>query len=128
MRLLLDTHIFLALIARSVANLPTAVGAALSDPDAEHFLSAASLWEIAIKSRLGKLRLRTRLEALPELLDILGIKVVAIDARHALASVEPEPTTRDPFNRMLLAQCQIEGLRLVTMDRALVSHPLAARG
>jgi PIN domain nuclease of toxin-antitoxin system len=128
MRLLLDTHIFLALIARSVANLPTAVGAPLSDPDAEHFLSAASLWEIAIKSRLGKLRLRTRLEALPELLDILGIKIVAIDARHALASVEPEPTTRDPFDRMLLAQCQAEGLRLVTMDRALVSHPLAARG
>jgi PIN domain nuclease of toxin-antitoxin system len=128
MRLLLDTHIFLALIARSVANLPTAVGAALSDPDAEHFLSAASLWEIAIKSRLGKLRLRTRLEALPELLDILGIKVVAIDARHALASVESEPTTRDPFDRMLLAQCQVEGLRLVTMDRALASHPLAARG
>jgi len=124
MRLLLDTHIFLALIARSVANLPTAVGAALSDPDAEHFLSAASLWEIAIKSRLGKLRLRTRLEALPELLDILGVKIVAIDARHALASVEPEPTTRDPFDRMLLAQCQAEGLRLVTMDRALV----AARG
>jgi PIN domain nuclease of toxin-antitoxin system len=128
MRLLLDTHIFLALIARSVANLPTAVGAVLSDPDAEHFLSAASLWEIAIKSRLGKLRLRTRLEALPELLDILGVKIVAIDARHALASVEPEPTTRDPFDRMLLAQCQAEGLRLVTMDRALVSHPLAARG
>jgi PIN domain nuclease of toxin-antitoxin system len=128
MRLLLDTHIFLALIARSAANLPTAVGAVLSDPDAEHFLSAASLWEIAIKSRLGKLRLRTRLEALPELLDILGVKIVAIDARHALASVEPEPTTRDPFDRMLLAQCQAEGLRLVTMDRALVSHPLAARG
>ena len=128
MRLLLDTHIFLALIARRVANLPTAVGAALSDPDAEHFLSAASLWEIAIKSRLGKLSLRTRLEALPELLDILGVKIVAIDARHALASVEPEPTTRDPFDRMLLAQCQAEGLRLVTMDRALVSHPLAARG
>jgi PIN domain nuclease of toxin-antitoxin system len=125
---LLDTHIFLALIARSAANLPTAVGAVLSDPDAEHFLSAASLWEIAIKSRLGKLRLRTRLEALPELLDILGVKIVAIDARHALASVEPEPTTRDPFDRMLLAQCQAEGLRLVTMDRALVSHPLAARG
>jgi len=127
MRLLLDTHIFLALIARGAANLPSALGAALSDPDAEHFLSAASLWEIAIKSRLGKLRLSARLEALPELLDILGVKVVAIDARHALASVEPEPPTRDPFDRMLLAQCQVEGLRLITMDSALVSHPLAAR-
>lgn len=127
MRLLLDTHIFLALLVRTVANLPTGFGAALSDPEAEHFLSAASLWEIAIKCRLGKLRLGARLEALPELLDILGVKVVAIDARHALASVEPEPTTRDPFDRMLLAQCQVEGRRLITMDRALASHPLAAR-
>jgi PIN domain nuclease of toxin-antitoxin system len=47
---------------------------------------------------------------------------------HALASVEPEPATRDPFDRMLVAQCQIEGLRLLTIDRALVSHPLAAKG
>ncbi|MGH6796992.1 MAG: type II toxin-antitoxin system VapC family toxin [Roseiarcus sp.] len=127
MRLLLDTHIFLALIERNVANLPGAVAAALSDPDGQHFLSAASLWEIAIKSRLGKLRLRTRLDALPELLDMLGVKIVAIDARHALASVEPEPATRDPFDRMLLAQCQVEGLRLVTIDGSLASHPLAAR-
>ncbi len=127
MRLLLDTHIFLALIAGGAANPPALLGAALSDPDAEHFLSAASLWEIAIKLRLGKLRLSARLEALPELLDMLNVKVVAVDARHALASVEPEPMTRDPFDRMLLAQCQVEGLRLITTDRALVSHPLAAR-
>jgi PIN domain nuclease of toxin-antitoxin system len=127
MRLLLDTHIFLALVERSVANLPAVVAAALSDPDGEHFLSAASLWEIAIKSRLGKLKLGTRLEALPELLDTLGVEIVAINEHHALAAVEPEPLTRDPFDRMLLAQCQVEGLRLVTMDRALVSHPLTAR-
>jgi len=128
MRLLLDTHIFLALIERSAANLPSAVAGALSDPDGEHFLSAASLWEIAIKSRLGKLGLRTPLGALPELLDLLGVQIISIDARHALASVAPEPTTRDPFDRMLLAQCQVEGMRLVTIDRALASHPLAARG
>ena len=128
MRLLLDTHILLTLIERSKANLPAAVAGLLRDPRGEHFLSAASLWEIAIKSRLGKLRLKTSLCALPELLDTLGIKIVAIDERHALASVEPEPATRDPFDRMLLAQCQVEDLRLVTIDRALVSHPLAARG
>jgi len=99
----------------------------LRDPDNEHHLSVASLWEIAIKSRLGKLRLRPSLNALPELLDSLGIAIVSINGHHALAAVEPEPKTRDPFDRMLLAQCQIEGLRLVTMDRALVSHPAAAK-
>ena len=65
---------------------------------------------------------------MPELLDGLGIKIVGIDERHALASVEPEPKTRDPFDRMLLAQCQIEGLKLLTIDGALAAHPLAATG
>ena len=128
MRLLLDTHILLDFLARGAVGLPTGVAALLSDRDNEQHLSAASLWEIAIKHRLGKLRLTPDLDALPELLDGLGIRIVAINERHALASVEPEPLTRDPFDRMLLAQCQVEGLRLVTVDRALVSHPLAARG
>ena len=128
MRLLLDSHILLVFVERGAAGLPAAVAALLSNRDSEYHLSAASLWEIAIKSRLGKLRLTPSLGALPELLDRLGIRIVAINERHALASVEPEPMTRDPFDRMLLAQCQVEGLRLVTVDRALVSHPLAARG
>jgi PIN domain nuclease of toxin-antitoxin system len=128
MKLLLDTHILLALIGSGAASLPTAVAALLRDGGNEPHLSAASLWEIAIRCRLGKLKLTHELGALPELLDALGVKIVAIDERHALASVEPEPITRDPFDRMLLAQCQVEGLRLVTVDRAIVSHPLAARG
>ena len=128
MRLLLDTHVLLALIGPEAASLPAAVARLLRDGGGEHHLSAASLWEIAIKCRLGKLKLTHELGTLPELLDGLGIKIVAIDERHALASVEPEPATRDPFDRMLLAQCQVEGLRLVTIDRSLVSHPLAARG
>ena len=128
MKLLLDTHVLLALIGPGAANLPATAAALLRDGGNEHHLSAASLWEIAIKCRLGKLTLTHELGALPELLDGLGVRIVAIDERHALAPVEPEPMTRDPFDRMLLAQCQVEGLRLLTVDRALVSHPLAARG
>ena len=127
MRLLPDTHVLLAVIERGMVGLPAGVQALLSDPDNEHHLSAASLWEIAIKSRLGKLRLRPSLAALPELLDGLGVTIVPINEYHALAVVEPEPEMRDSFDRMLLAQYQIEGLRLVTTDRALVSHPTAAR-
>jgi PIN domain nuclease of toxin-antitoxin system len=128
MKLLLDTHVFLALIGPGAATLPAAVAALLRDRGNEHHFSAASLWEIAIKCRLGKLKLMHELPALPELLDSLGVKIIAIDERHALTSVEPEPMTRDPFDRMLLAQCQVEGLRLLTIDRALVAHPLATRG
>jgi PIN domain nuclease of toxin-antitoxin system len=126
MKLLLDTQIFLLLIDRRTADLPSGIAALLSDTKHEHFLSAASLWEIGIKWRLGKLGLKPSLSALPELIQGLGIKVMAIDEHHALAAVEAEPPTRDPFDRMLLAQCRIEGLRLVTIDRALRSHPLAA--
>jgi PIN domain nuclease of toxin-antitoxin system len=123
---LLDTHVLLALIERCGARLPDAVFELATQRDGEHHLSAASLWEIAIKWRLGKLRLTPPLSALPALIGDMGIKIIAINERHTLASVEPEPATRDPFDRMLLAQCRIEGLRLVTVDRALVSHPLAA--
>ena len=127
MRLLLDTHVLLALIERSLDSLPAGVEAVLKDPSNEHHLSVASLWETAIKWRLGKLRLTPSLSSLPELLDGLGIKIVAINEHHALAAVAPEPMTRDPFDRMLLAQCQIENLKLVTLDRALLNHPLALK-
>jgi PIN domain nuclease of toxin-antitoxin system len=126
MRLLLDTHIFLALIGSGSIDLPVTVAAVLKDGDTEPHLSAVSLWEIAIKYRLGKLRLAVELDALPELLKRFAVRIVPINEQHALAAVKPEPATRDPFDRMLLAQCQIEGLKLVTIDRALVMHPLAA--
>jgi PIN domain nuclease of toxin-antitoxin system len=46
---------------------------------------------------------------------------------HVITLVLPEPPTRDPFDRLLLAQAQVEGLQLVTIDRALIDHPLAYR-
>jgi len=125
MRLLLDTHVLLALVDGRKAGLPAGVDTLLKDPDNEHHLSAASLWEIAIKCRLGKLRLTPKLGTLPELLRDLGIAIVPINEHHALAAVEPEPATRDPFDRMLLAQCGIENLKLVTLDRGLRGHRLA---
>ena len=127
MRLLLDTHVLLALIEGRKASLPAGVDALLKDPDNEHHLSAASLWEIAIKWRLGKLRLSPKLSALPELHHDLGIQIVPINEHHALAVVDPEPVTRDPFDRMLLAQCQIVNLRLVSLDRSLLKNHLAVK-
>ena len=60
MKLLLDTHILLALIGRGASSLPESIALLLRDGGSEHHLSAASLWEIAIKSRLGKLKLEHR--------------------------------------------------------------------
>jgi len=128
MRLLLDTHIFIGLIGERSRTLTGGIRRLVEDPAAELNVSVASLWEIAIKSRLGKLVIAVGLDALPELIDSMAMRLIPIIASHVLADVEPEPPTRDPFDRLLLAQCRCEGLRLITLDRALISHPLAASG
>lgn len=126
-RLLLDSHIIVAISLKRLGSVYPRAAAALSDPGVKAYVSAAGLWEIAIKVRLGKLVLGGRLSDLPNLLTSLSLEVVQVNASQALADVTPEPPTRDPFDRMPLAQCQIDGLRLVTVDRALVDNPLAWR-
>lgn len=127
MRLLLDTHIVLSIVNERTADLPAALRGVLADPESEFYVSVASLWEIAIKWRLGKLHLSGDLELLPDIATSGGLDILPINEHHVLATVQPEPATRDPFDRLLLAQCSVEELRLVTVDRALVSHALAVR-
>ena len=127
MRVLLDTHILLAIIEQQLDRFTPGIRSLLADSTGEFHVSVASLWEIAIKWRLGKLRLTPALKTLPGLLTSIGIELIAINEHHTLIAVEPEPLTRDPFDRLLLAQCQVEGLRLITIDRALIDHPMAFR-
>lgn len=126
MRLLLDTHVLLALVEPRLGVLSPKARRALEQLDGEFHVSVASLWEIAIKGRIGKLALKVDPASLPELIREMGIEVIAISERHVLVTVAPESATRDPFDRLLLAQCSVEGLRLVTADRALAGHPLSA--
>lgn len=127
MRLLLDTHVLLALLDGRVSALGRDIERVVGSGEHAFFVSVASLWEIAIKWRLGKLPLNVPPEQLPELLNEMGLSTLAITAAHVLATVEPEPVTRDPFDRLLLGVCRIEDLRLVTVDRALVDHRLALK-
>lgn len=127
MRLLLDSHILLAITLKRLPEVSAAADRLLQRPGIEAWASVASLWEIAIKTRLGKLDPGLPLEALPSYLDAAGFKLLPITADHTLATVDPLPPTRDPFDRLLLAQCTVEGLWLVTLDEALRKHPLAAR-
>ena len=127
MRVLLDTHIVLSIVNERTADLPAALRQLLADRDSAFYVSVASLWEIAIKWRLGKLRISGNLELLPAIVTSVGLELIPINEHHVLAVVQPEPPTRDPFDRLLLAQCSVEDLRLVTVDRALISHELAVR-
>ena len=127
MRLLLDTHILLAVLENRTEAFALGLQRLLTEPAGEFYVSVASLWEIAIKWRLGKLHLTPPLHTLPELIGALGMELFPINEHHVLVAVQPEPLTRDPFDRLLLAQCQVEGLRLVTIDRALVSHAMAVK-
>jgi len=126
-RLLLDTNVLIALVDERLHTLDDAMRDAVTDSEAVVHASVASLWEIAIKVRLGKLALGLPPKLLPDLIERIGLALIAINHHHVLTVAEPEPATRDPFDRLLLAQCLIENLRLVTIDRVLVTHPLAWR-
>jgi len=125
MRLLLDTNILIALSPRSGRTLNARFTAAIHGPESVSFASVASLWEVAIKTRLRKLDTGLSPVDFAGFLEAIGVILLPINRDHVLAELDPEPATRDPFDRLLLAQCQIENLLLVTRDRTLSAHPLA---
>ncbi|MGO7632472.1 type II toxin-antitoxin system VapC family toxin [Rhizobium leguminosarum] len=129
MRVLLDTHIVIAIVQRKLTDRFPDVQRVLLDAATEGFVSVASLWEIAIKTRLGKLQPGLTLDVIPAYLQGTGLTILPIDIAHVAvaAAADPEPATRDPFDRLLLAQCKVQGLQLATVDRLLVGHPLALR-
>lgn len=125
MRLLLDSNIILPMVRGERDRLGGQINLLFEVRSNDMFASVASLWEIAIKVRLGKLPLTSPLDQLPRTLAAYGCLILPVEERHALAELIDLPDTRDPFDRMLLAQCQVEGLRLVTTDGVLLDHPLA---
>lgn len=127
MGLLLDTHFVIAFLRKTFATDFPQMHRVLSARTDVVYVSVASLWEIAIKHRLGKLDIDMPLERMPDSLKASGLTILPIAIEHVLTAAEPEPPTRDPFDRLLLAQAQVENLQLVTRDRALVGHPLAFR-
>ena len=125
MRLLLDTHVAISVLENRTNTLVPFMQQALAATGNELHVSVATLWEIAIKWRLGKLTILFALDDLPALVEAMGMRLLTIEAGHVLAGVDPEPATRDPFDRLLIAQCQVEGMKLLTVDRVLLTHPLA---
>jgi PIN domain nuclease of toxin-antitoxin system len=113
-RLLLDTHVFLWWRSDS-RKLKATARQAIARADLV-FVSAASAWEAAIKIALGRLRIPDSIEAG---VVASGFEKLPIGFPHAEAAARLPAHHADPFDRMLVAQAQIEGLTLVTHDRRL---------
>ncbi len=111
MSLLLDPHVVLWWLTDD-RELPDEIKDRLDgDPDVR--VSAATVWEIAIKQGLGKI---TGPPDLPERVRDSGFRELPIGVDHAMAAGRLPPIHRDPFDRMLVAQARCEGLTLVTRD------------
>ncbi len=122
MRLLLDTHVLLWSLADS-PKLSRQGRKLLQDADNEFWVSGASVWEIAIKVQLGKYRLGFPFGELEEAVLEAGFLPLDVTMRHALAIERVRMPHADPFDRLLLAQCEVETLRLLSADRALADVP-----
>lgn len=118
MRLLLDTHIFLWAVAGS-AHLRPPTRHLLESAD-EVYVSAASIWEVAIKARLGKIDADPR--ELTEAIASSGFLELPIKAEHAAGVAQLELYHNDPFDRLLVAQAMVEPLKLVTADSVLAKY------
>ena len=118
MRLLLDTHVLLWAAASS-ADLPRDARELLEDGGNDVYYSAASIWEIAIKSSLGRKNFRVDLAALLSTLPDMGVIELPVTARHAAGVAKLPPIHRDPFDRLLIAQSVAEPLTLLTNDAIL---------
>ena len=123
MKLLLDTCALLWL-GRGEATLPQTVREALSRPDTEALVSAASGWEIAIKHGRGRLPLPVPLERfLPMLRERYGFQSLPIDEASALHVAKLPRLHADPFDRMLVSQAIVHGLTIVTPDPLVTQYP-----
>lgn len=126
MNLLLDTHAFLWLINDDYAPLrgKAAEKLFLAD-DAMPFLSLASIWEMAIKIRLGKLELQQPLaEFIPQQLEANRIELLPIDLEHILQTMTLPFHHRDPFDRLVIAQAQVEQMTLISADSAFTDYDI----
>ena len=121
MRLLLDTHVLLWWLFDDPAlSLPART--AIADRANTVYVSGASAWEIATKWRLGRLsEAENAVKQLPQLLGTAGFESLTITVAHALAAGTMATEHRDPFDRMLIAQAAIEGLRLVSKDSVIAA-------
>jgi PIN domain nuclease of toxin-antitoxin system len=123
MRLLLDTHVWLWQ-GLAPERLGPRTRAVLEDRKNESFLSVASIWELAIKDEAGKLELPVEFQVyIRTRLVKSEARVLEVSLDHLFVLKSLERRHRDPFDRLLVAQAQVEAMTLVTADERLFAYP-----
>jgi PIN domain nuclease of toxin-antitoxin system len=124
MKVLLDTHTFLWWDSNS-SKLSSAARALCSDPNTTILLSVASVWEMQIKTQLGKLALNLPLVDLVQAQQRTnGVEILTITLEHVLAIASLPTPHKDPFDRILTAQAIVEGIPLLTVDPIFHQYPV----
>jgi PIN domain nuclease of toxin-antitoxin system len=124
MRLLLDTHVFIWWNSGTEAIAPR-LRAGIADPRNQVFISAASVWEIGLKRAIGRLSFSQPIVAA---IAAHRFQLLAITGEHAEAAAALPRHHTDPFDRLLVAQADLEGLVLGTQDRKMQAYEVALLG
>jgi PIN domain nuclease of toxin-antitoxin system len=115
-RVLLDTQAFLLWVSGSDRLTPRAA-ATIADPESQVLVSAATAWEIAIKSAAGRLELEGSADTyVPDRIRLHGFEPLSIGMDHAVRAAGLPRHHGDPFDRMLVAQGQVEDVPIITGD------------
>ena len=120
MSYLLDTHIFLWYLTDD-KKLKDSVKKILVDPQNIIYVSVANAWEISIKNKIGKLPLKTTLK---RCFEVSNFPIININIEHILKLNNLPLLHKDPFDRILIAQAQIENLTLITSDPKLWKYKI----
>jgi PIN domain nuclease of toxin-antitoxin system len=124
MRVLLDTHTFIWLDSQS-SSIGLNARSMIADPNNTLLLSLASVWEMQIKVSLGKLTLGLSLaDIVHEQQQKNGIQILPIEAVHIYALDTLPHLHRDPFDRLLIAQAQVENISLLSGDADIAKYPI----
>jgi PIN domain nuclease of toxin-antitoxin system len=119
--LLVDTHVLLWAIAEP-ARIPPRARRRIESPENVVLFSAASIWEVAIKSHIRRINLPLEPHDLIEASQSMGFLELPVTAAHAAGVARLPYHHRDPFDRLLISQATAEPARLLTADRALVAY------
>ena len=122
MQLLLDTHLLVWAMGQP-ERLDPALVRLLEDPVNTPVFSVASLWELVIKRGLDRPDFRLEPPLLRQALLEAGWRELPVEAHHVLVVGQLPALHRDPFDRLLLAQAQADGLLLITADQQLAQYP-----